>query len=81
MSSADARPVDVGCDQCTRGLIDPDSDRPRPCPACRPWLAPCPTCGHTLSRCRALPGARCCPNCPHRPPVTTRGRRSDDAQP
>jgi hypothetical protein len=57
--------------ECDNGWVDEDAARP--CPACRPWLCPCPTCGATVSACRQG-GRPCCPSCTHRPPRL--GRRS-----
>jgi hypothetical protein len=55
--------------RCVNGWI-PAGDMQAPCPVCKPWLAACPNCGKSRTRCefdRSSHG-RCCPACPHNPP-------------
>ena len=57
--------------ECVGGWLgDPDADRPRPCPRCRPWVvaAPCRVCGVVESLCSRQLGAgrgACCGSCEH----------------
>lgn len=68
---------------CVNGWLPADEEgRPVLCAVCRPWLAACPTCGKAQSRCeleRTLVG-RCCPQCPHIPPVTKTRRQRIQTQ-
>lgn len=62
--------------RCVNGWLG-DGDSPLPCPTCKPWLAACSTCGTSRKRCefdRAKLRGRCCPSCPHTPPVSTHRR-------
>ncbi|WBQ02999.1 hypothetical protein [Kribbella sp. CA-293567] len=63
---------------CVNGWLSADDEgHPKPCPVCKPWVAACPTCGASRSRCesgRPMRG-RCCPSCPHDPPTRKKSRR------
>lgn len=68
---------------CVNGWLPADDEgHPKPCIVCRPWLAACPTCGKAQARCefeRSMVG-RCCPSCPHTPPVTKTRRKRIQTQ-
>lgn len=64
---------------CRNGYLgEDDNGHPIPCPDCKPWLVACPTCGVAPNRCefdRGQMRGRCCPDCPHIPPVTKTRRK------
>lgn len=57
---------------CHGGWLDVDAARP--CPACRPWHAPCKACGTPPRACRSEPARRCCEQCSHRVPSIRKAR-------
>lgn len=63
-------------DRCVNGWLD-RSDNPIPCPDCKPWLVACSNCGKSRKLCEFERGklGRCCPDCPHIPPVTKTRRK------
>jgi hypothetical protein len=65
--------------RCRNGYLgEDDNGHPIPCPGCKPWLVACPTCGTSTKRCefdRGQMRGRCCPDCPHVPPVTKTRRK------
>lgn len=69
--------------RCRNGTLGFDDDRrPIPCPTCKPWLVACSTCGKSRTLCefeRSSQG-RCCPDCPHIPPVTKTRRKRTKTQ-
>lgn len=75
--------VQVHNSACVNGWLPLDSEgRPAACPVCRPWLAACSTCGKAQNRCefeRSMVG-RCCPQCPHTPPITKTRRKRIQTQ-
>lgn len=62
--------------RCRNGWLEL-GDNPLPCPTCRPWLVACSTCGKSRKLCEFERGkvGRCCPDCPHIPPVTKTRRK------
>lgn len=78
-------PADVEHDpRCRNGYLgQDDEDHPIFCPTCKPWLAACANCGTSRKQCefdRANMRGRCCPECPHIPPVTKTRRKRIQTQ-
>lgn len=68
--------------RCVNGWLA-RGDNPVPCPTCKPWLAACPNCGTNRKTCefdRSNMQGRCCPQCPHIPPVTKTRRKRIQTQ-
>ncbi|GAA3878628.1 hypothetical protein GCM10022243_49180 [Saccharothrix violaceirubra] len=59
---------------CDGGWVDPDADRPVPCPVCQPWLAVTVRVGICPPRVR--PARQESPAVPSSVPVDARGDRS-----
>lgn len=70
--------------RCQNGWLGYDDDvLPIPCPTCKPWLVACTNCGTGRKRCefdRSNMQGRCCPECPHIPPVTKTRRKRIQTQ-